>query len=193
MSFHPVINLPSNYLVLDLSNGLDTRSKREMWTIGRYNEKRQNMYVAEIFNPQSESEARNIHMGIDIGCPVGTDIFAFDDGEIFLFEYRAEDGGYGATLITKHKFNSKDIYVLHGHLSKKSLENKKHGKKIKRGEVIAWVGEESENGGWPPHLHFQISYLKPDACDMPGVVSADQHQSALETYPDPRIILGSIY
>jgi hypothetical protein len=28
---------------------------------------------------------------------------------------------------------------------------------------------------------------------MPGVVSTAQHKKALETYPDPRMVLGSLY
>lgn len=46
-------------------------------------------------------------------------------------------------------------------------------------------------GGWPPHVHFQLSWEEPETHDMPGVVSNTQHASALRTYPDPRIVLGA--
>lgn len=191
--FCPVIKLPKNYLVLDLSQGPDPRSKPEMWTIGRYNEKRSGMYLAEIFKGKTLEENRDIHMGIDIGCPIETEIFSFSDGEVFLFANNTEPGSYGYTLITKHIFNNKELYALYGHLSKKSIHAKMIGQKIKKGEVIAWVGGENENGGWPPHLHFQLSYEKPKVCDMPGVVSQSQLTEALKIYPDPRIVLGPIY
>ena len=40
---------------------------------------------------------------------------------------------YGYTIITKHKFNDKDIYALYGHLSKSSISNKKIRQKIFNG------------------------------------------------------------
>jgi murein DD-endopeptidase MepM/ murein hydrolase activator NlpD len=30
------------------------------------------------------------------------------------------------------------------------------GQVVKKGEIIATLGNITENGGWPPHLHFQI-------------------------------------
>ena len=56
-----------------------------------------------------------------------------------------------------------------------------------------FFGGEAENGGWPPHVHFQLSLERPATHDMPGVVSADDHQKALETFPDPRWVLGDLY
>ena len=61
--FHPVVNLPKKYTVLDLSDGLWTLKDGEKY-IGKYNEIRPNMYNTAIFGG-----IRNIHMGVDIGGP----------------------------------------------------------------------------------------------------------------------------
>ena len=132
-------------------------------------------------------------MGIDIGAPAGANVKSFYEGEIFLFKNNNLELDYGYTIITKHKFNNKIIYALYGHLSKSSISNKKIGQKIHLGEEIATVGDFTENGGWPPHVHFQLSLIKPKSCDLPGVVSEEDHDIALKVFPDPRLVLGNLY
>ena len=61
------------------------------------------------------------------------------------------------------------------------------------GEVIAWFGAFEENGGWDPHLHFQLSLIEPETHDMPGVVAPEDRDQALRDYPDPRLVLGPLY
>jgi murein DD-endopeptidase MepM/ murein hydrolase activator NlpD len=67
------------------------------------------------------------------------------------------------------------------------------GVRVRSGETIAWVGDRTENGGWPPHLHFQLSYERPERADLPGVVTAAERELALLRYPDPRLVLGPLY
>ena len=55
------------------------------------------------------------------------------------------------------------------------------------------AGSEEVNGGWPPHVHFQLSLKEPETHDMPGVVEQEARESALEIYPDPRLVLGLLY
>jgi peptidoglycan LD-endopeptidase LytH len=190
--FHPVIALPKEYEIFDFSKGYDPNRKHMAYGIGRYDEKRAGMYTTELFSP-NDANARNIHVGIDIAAPVGEPIHAFYEGEIFLFGVNAADGDYGGTLITRHRLGGKELYALFGHLAHKSLSGKQVGQKIERGEVIAWVGDKSENGGWNPHLHFQLSWKKPVVCDMPGAVSDADREEALKIYPDPRNVLGRLY
>jgi len=188
--FHPVIKLPLGYEIYDFSSGYDpNRILSSPFGVGRYNEKRPGMYKDEIFL----SGRRDIHMGIDIGAPVGTPIYSFTEAELFLFGNNSAPGDYGYTLITKNLVDNEVLYALYGHLSAKSVDGKYSGQKLLTGEVIAWVGDKHENGGWNPHLHFQLSRIKPEVCDMPGVVSEEQREEALRTYPDPRTVLGPIY
>jgi len=185
--FHPVVNLPKKYTVLDLSDGLWTLKDGEKY-IGKYNEIRPNMYNTAIFGG-----IRNIHMGVDIGGPVGTPCMAFADGEISHFGYNPEPGDYGHVIITKHNISGTTVWALYGHLDSISVKDKSIGQIVNKGEVIAWFGARHENGGWEPHLHFQLSLLEPETHDLPGVVAPEDRAQALLDYPDPRLVLGPIY
>ena len=78
-NFNSVIDLPKNTPVLDLKNGNDYQKFKEPYSIGKYNEKRYDLYKGDLF----EKNSRFIHMGIDIGAPIGTIVKSFFDGEIF--------------------------------------------------------------------------------------------------------------
>ena len=185
--FHPVVILSGKYTVLDLGGGLWTPSKTE-FSIGKYNEVRPNMYNADIF-----AGVRNIHMGVDIGGPVGTPCKAFTDGKISHFGYNPEPGDYGHVIITKQNISGTTVWALYGHLDSTSVKDKSIGQIVNRGEVIAWFGARHENGGWEPHLHFQLSLIEPETHDLPGVVAPQDRAQALLDYPDPRVVLGPIY
>lgn len=190
--FHPVIHLPPGYEVFDFTSGYDPgRSLATGFGVGRYNEDRRGMYTASLF--KQGDEARTIHVGVDLGAPVGTPVHAFFGGEIFLAGYNGAEGDYGHTLITRHELGGKPLWALHGHLSAASTEGKRPGQKFAAGEVIAWLGDRHENGGWNPHLHFQLCLVEPQACDLPGVVSRAHLAEALRIYPDPRLVLGPLY
>ena len=75
----------------------------------------------------------------------------------------------------------------------KFFKGKKVGEKISKGDVLAWFGDYDENGGWEPHLHFQLSYREPQTHDLPGVVSEEDREKALKDFPDPRLVMGPIY
>ena len=151
--YHPVVDLPDRYEVRDFTGGNYTPSRFE-YDIGRYDELRPGMYSTDLF-----SDGRFLHIGIDIGAPVGTPCMAFDQGEISHFGYNPADGDYGYVVITKHLVDNKPIWALYGHLNAESIKGKKIGQKISRGEVICWMGDKHENGGWESHLHFQLSIL----------------------------------
>ena len=195
--FHPVIVVGEAYKVLDLSAGYDPAAiSLDPPSIGRYNEKRRNMYTAGLFNGE-----RNIHMGLDFWVPPGTPVHAFADGRVLCYRVNDRAGDYGPTIVTEHRLtgipegNADEIvlYALFGHLSRTSLDNIGEGKSLKRGDVFAFVGNEHENGGWVPHLHFQLSLVRPEEPDMPGVVSEADRAKALQTYPDPQLVTGRFY
>lgn len=183
------MQLPQDYEVYDFSQGYDpNRVLRTPFGVGKYAEKRQAMYTTELFSGE-----RNIHMGIDLGAPVGTEIFSFYAGEIFRFGYNPAPGDYGYTIITKHVLGGIPLYALFGHLSKKSIAGLFEGKTFNSGDPIAWVGDKHENGGWNPHLHFQLSWIRPETHDLPGAVTQADFAQAKKDFPDPRLVLGPLY
>ena len=185
--FSPVVDLPEEYTILDLSGGSWTAPKTE-YSIGKYDEVRPNLYNTELFGGK-----RNVHMGIDIGGPVGTPCMAFMDGEIAHFGYNPAAGDYGNVVITKHEISGGSVWALYGHLDAASIEGKRVGQRVVAGEEIAWFGAFEENGGWEPHLHFQLSLVEPETHDLPGVVAPEDREHALAIYPDPRNVLGPLY
>jgi|TARA_B110000881_G_scaffold91284_1_gene80127 murein DD-endopeptidase MepM/ murein hydrolase activator NlpD len=187
VNFHPVVLLPKDYTVLDLTKNRWNSHETE-FSIGKYDEFRPNMYTTNIFEG-----IRNIHMGVDIGGPVGTPCMAFMDGVISHFGYNSEPGDYGNVIITKHIISQSIIWALYGHLDSLSITNKSIGQKVEAGEIIGNFGNNQENGGWEPHLHFQLSFIEPVTHDLPGVVSSEDRNQALLDYPDPRLVLGPLY
>tara|TARA_B100001996_G_scaffold31269_1_gene23734 strand:- start:4973 stop:5581 length:609 start_codon:yes stop_codon:yes gene_type:complete len=185
--YHPVVSLPERYTVLDLSQGFWSQPETE-FSIGKYDEVRPKLYNTDLFGGE-----RNVHMGIDIGGPVGTPCMAFMDGEISHFGYNSAAGDYGNVVITEHVIGENRVWALYGHLDAASIEDKRVGQSIRAGDVIAWFGKFEENGGWEPHLHFQLSLIEPVTHDMPGVVSPRDREQALNDYPDPRLVLGQLY
>lgn len=187
--FSPVIELPKEYEIFDFSESYDPNRELQFeFGIGRYNEKRPTMYTHEQYD-----SVRCIHMGVDIAAPVGTPVRAFFSGQVFCSHYHDSDGDYGATIILRHNFSGETLYSLYGHLSRKSLQSVQVDQEVCQGEIFAWVGDRHENGGWNPHLHFQLSYRKPSNCDLPGVVSESDHGQALADFPDPLQVLGPLY
>ena len=185
--YHPVVHLPMDYTVLDLTDG-SWESPETEFSIGKYDEVRPNLYNTELFGGE-----RNVHMGIDIGGPVGTPCMGFMDGELSHFGYNPAAGDYGNVVITKHDIGGVPVWALYGHLDAASIEDKRVGQIVESGDVIAWFGAFEENGGWEPHLHFQLSLVEPETHDMPGVVAPEDREHALTIYPDPRNVLGPLY
>ncbi len=159
--------------------------------IGRYNEARL-LYTSDVFK-SNEGERRTIHIGIDLFMKAGSPVFAPLDGVIHSFANNAAALDYGPAIIVEHEEERGRVrfFTLYGHLSEDSLEGLHPGKRVKRGDRIASIGAPPANGGWPPHLHFQI------ICDMlgkqgdfAGVAPASKRDVWLSICPDPNLILG---
>lgn len=191
IKFHPVVHLPAEYKILDFSSGSNSSTLAE-YSIGKYNEHRPALYTSELFGKHGE-EHRDIHIGIDIGAPAATPVFSFYAGSVFCAVVNSSSGDYGGTIITKHIIAGINLWALYGHLSHDSVQQALDLQNFEAGQVLGWLGQPEENGGWPPHLHFQLSLEEPKVCDMPGVVSSRYHLESLGIFVDPRIILGNLY
>jgi len=186
--FASIVSLPANYHVLDMTTGPMVLPSGHQYAVGKYNEHRPNIYESALF-----SGARDHHIGIDIFAPSYTEIFSCYEGVVYMRAYNSMPQDYGNTLIVEYQLGYTTLYALYGHLSQSSFDANPPGKRLARGEQFAWMGDPHENGGWPVHVHFQLSYQRPEACDMPGVVSKDDLAEMLRIYPDPQLVLGKLY
>jgi murein DD-endopeptidase MepM/ murein hydrolase activator NlpD len=159
--------------------------------IGRYNEHRTIYNRSRIFDPTSKGEEpRRLHIGTDIWGAAGTPVFAFMGGRIHSFAFNDNDGDYGATLILLHQLEGVPFYSLYGHLSLQDVQSITTSQYVVRGQKIAHFGEPTENGNWPPHLHFQIIVeLGIKEGDYPGVCKFSEREKYLKNCPDPDLIL----
>ena len=199
--FHPTVVFDGPYWVHDFSRpSPDGWQAPHAYSVGRYDERRPGMYVTALFEGK-----RDHHVGLDLGAPVNTPVHAFAAGTVVEVTVNDEDGSYGPTLITKHTLplpvyvggplakESSVFWVLYGHLSWDSIAHWKKGDSFGSGEVLAALGDEDENGGWPPHVHVQLSIDEPVGGDLPGVVCFEDRAEALAKFPDPRLICGPLY
>jgi 4-aminobutyrate aminotransferase-like enzyme/Ser/Thr protein kinase RdoA (MazF antagonist) len=164
--------------------------------IGRYNEARP-IYTGDQYKVAGNDgpEWRTIHIGLDIFMEAGTPIMAPLDGIVHSFRNNDVPLDYGPTIILQHTVSDKDtqllFYTLYGHLSEDSLEDLYEGKPIALGTPFCKIGNYPVNGGWPPHLHFQIiTDLFDRIGEFPGVARPSQREVWLSVSPDPNIIAG---
>ena len=147
--------------------------------------------VAPPLEEREEVEPRRLHLGIDIWGPTGTPVYAPLEGIVHSFAFNDAYGDYGATLILQHEIDGFLFHTLYGHLSLHSIEDKKEGQEIQKGDWIAAFGEPAENGQWPPHLHFQLILdMQGKKGDYPGVCKFSERDIYLANGPDPDLLLG---
>jgi|GEM_PF-2880000 len=85
------------------------------------------------------------HEGVDLGAPIGTPIYAFDNGIVKTAQMA---GPMGNMVVIDH---GSGILTYYGHLNG-FARGIKSGVSVKRGELIGYVGSTGRSTG--PHLHF---------------------------------------
>ena len=88
---------------------------------------------------------RDMHEGLDIAANTGTPVIATADGIVARVKYSP---GYGKMLIIDHGYGYRTIF---GHNSKILV---KAGQRIKRGDIVAKVGNTGQSTG--SHLHYEL-------------------------------------
>lgn len=157
--------------------------------IGRYDEDRVLYRHSPLFD--GVSERRSIHLGIDLFVTEGTDIFTPLSAQVHSAADNSGLGNYGPTVILRHELGGAQFHTLYGHLSRGSLGCLAAGDTLQAGDLVGQVGDLSENGSWPPHLHFQvIAGPLHDVVDFAGVAAPSERQCFLDLCPDPNLILG---
>ncbi len=159
--------------------------------LGLYGERR-SVYTAAQFADAASEERRTRHMGIDIFAPAGTPLLAPLAGVVESVTYNADPLDYGNTLILRHETaGGQAFFTLYGHLAGTLPGLLRDGARVEAGQVIAHVGDWHENGGWAPHLHFQIMT---SMLNQHGNFFGVGHDSLWDMWadicPDPNLILG---
>lgn len=86
------------------------------------------------------------HSGMDFASAIGTEVFVTGDGVVEKVEQN--HWGYGNLITVNHGYGYKTQYA---HLSKFAV---KVGQKVKRGQVIGYVGNTGKSTG--SHLHYEV-------------------------------------
>ncbi|HXN51303.1 MAG TPA: aminotransferase class III-fold pyridoxal phosphate-dependent enzyme [Candidatus Acidoferrum sp.] len=164
--------------------------------VGRYDEARA-IYSSALFGAGANptDERRTIHLGIDLEVRPGSAVRAPLDGIVHAMAHNEAALDYGPVVILRHRIDSsggaQEFFTLYGHLRLQTLGRLRVGQKLARGEKFAEVGTTQENGGWTPHLHFQIiSDLLEHGTDFPGVGRASERGVWTSLSPDPNLLLG---
>jgi len=91
-------------------------------------------------------KTRKLHTGMDFSAKTGTEIYATGDGVVS--KVKKSRRGYGNHVKINHGFGYETLYA---HMSKYIV---KRGQKVKRGEIIGYVGNTGTSVA--PHLHYEV-------------------------------------
>ncbi len=89
---------------------------------------------------------RRLHAGLDFTAASGTPIYATADGVVRDAGFNT--GGYGNRVLINHGFGYETTY---SHMYKVKA---RVGERVKRGEVIGYIGNTGKSTG--PHLHYEV-------------------------------------
>jgi murein DD-endopeptidase MepM/ murein hydrolase activator NlpD len=92
------------------------------------------------------TKIRKFHAGMDFSARTGTPIYATGDGVVSAADNKMS--GYGNRVVINHGFGYQTLY---GHMSKFAV---RAGQKVKRGDVIGYVGSTGRSEA--PHLHYEV-------------------------------------
>lgn len=87
----------------------------------------------------------DFHSGLDISTPIGTKVQSPADGIVISC---GERGGYGNAIVIDHQYG---VVTRYAHLSG---YNVRPGQRVKRGDVIGFVGSTGKSTA--PHLHYEV-------------------------------------
>lgn len=138
------------------------------------------------------SDRRTVHLGIDGFAPAGTTVHAPMTATVEFTDNRTGNLDYGGMVILRHETPAHQIfYTLYGHLAPASISGLEIGQTLEKGEIFASLGDPSENGGWNPHIHFQLALdTKGMGHDWPGVANPDEMFFWREYCPNPAALMN---
>ena len=87
-----------------------------------------------------------LHAGLDFAAPSGTPIYATADGVVQAAGFNTD--GYGNKVVINHGYGYQTLY---GHMVRVKA---RVGQRVKRGEVIGYIGSTGKSTG--PHCHYEV-------------------------------------
>lgn len=107
-------------------------------------------YITDAFGMRTHpiTGKRHFHNGLDIATQYGNKVYAPADGFVLVTEYTHI---LGNLIHIDHSFGFATRY---GHLSSFAV---KEGDRVKRGQVIGYVGNTGRSTA--PHLHYEVIYM----------------------------------
>jgi murein DD-endopeptidase MepM/ murein hydrolase activator NlpD len=95
------------------------------------------------------NKTRKFHYGMDFTAPRGTPVFATGDGVVIRADNRS--AGFGNHIRIDHGFGYVTVYA---HLRRRKPYNVRRGQRVKRGDIIGYVGSTGRSEA--PHLHYEV-------------------------------------
>ncbi len=91
------------------------------------------------------SEGEDFHPGVDLAAEKGTPVRVTASGIVRLAQWQ---GGYGKLVVVDHGYGFVTLYAHNSQIAVKQED------KVRRGQVIAYVGSSGAATG--PHLHYEV-------------------------------------
>lgn len=166
---------------------------KERVSLGRYGEPRL-IYTDTAFRqgPWKNSDRRTVYLGIELFAPAGTPVRAPHAGRVAALESRSGRPECGGVVVLDHETSDGDRFqTLYGYLRPEDADSLAVGQWIEKGEVIGWLGTVRANGGWSPHLHFQLALIGHRAvAALRGVANPDDIALWQAVCPNPAALLN---
>lgn len=91
-------------------------------------------------------KVKKFHSGVDFSAPIGTEIYATGNGVVKYLRHSRR--GYGNVLMIDHGYG---YCTLYSHIHEFKV---KRGQEVKRGQLIATIGNTGKSTA--PHLHYEV-------------------------------------
>ena len=160
--------------------------------IGPWGEAR-TVYAGEMFESRFvEGIRRANHLGLDLFMPAGTRLYTPLAAIVRSVEIEEDPLGYGCLVALEHAPQGCPPFItLWGHMAHEAGRRLKAGDRLEAGALVGEMGAPTENGGWAPHLHFQISTdTSLAARDILGVGEERYLPEWKELFPDAAELAG---
>lgn len=138
------------------------------------------------------SDRRTVHLGIDGFARAGTMVHTPLLATVEFTDNRTGYLDYGGMVILRHQTSAKQVFfTLYGHLDPASIAGLEVGQSIQKGDSFARLGDPSVNGGWNPHIHFQLAQDTGGmGHDWPGVANPDEMFFWRKYCPNPAALMN---